>query len=130
MGSLILTELPVEPLPLLMHGQGLIDEGLTRSLQDLLGLLRIIAGSHRLEKPIDDGEKGLAPSRHAGSAGQVFCMLQRRTRRPLGLHLLRGSICCYCRLAGTVRRRHGCAGHHHLCRIYWASATPSVSQQM
>jgi hypothetical protein len=32
MGSLILTELPVEPLPLLMHSQGLVDEGLTRSL--------------------------------------------------------------------------------------------------
>jgi hypothetical protein len=71
MGSLILMELAVEPLALLMHGQGLVDEGLTRSLQDLLCLLWIIAGSHWLEKPIDDGEKGLAPSRHAGSAGQV-----------------------------------------------------------
>jgi hypothetical protein len=69
MGSLILTELPVEPLPLLMHGQGLIDKGLMRSLQTLPCLLRIIAGSHRLEKPIDDGEKGLNPSRHARSAG-------------------------------------------------------------
>jgi hypothetical protein len=39
MGSLILTELPVEPLPFLMHGQGLIDEGLTKSLQDLPCLL-------------------------------------------------------------------------------------------
>jgi hypothetical protein len=62
MGSLILTELPVEPLPLLMHGQGLVNEGLTRSLQDLLRLLRIIAGSHWLKKPVDDGEEGLAPS--------------------------------------------------------------------
>jgi hypothetical protein len=79
MGSLILTELPVEPLPLLMHGQGLIDEGLTRSLQDLPCLLRIIAGSHRLEKPIDDGEKGLDLSRHARSAGQVLYTLQQRT---------------------------------------------------
>jgi hypothetical protein len=129
MGSLILTELPVEPLPLLMHGQGLVDEGLTRSLQDLLHLLWIIAGSHRLEKPIDDGEKGLAPSRHAGSAGQVLCMLQQRTRRPLGLLQLRGSI-CYCCFADAVCWRHGSAGHHHLCRLYWASATPSVSQQM
>jgi hypothetical protein len=80
MGSLILTELAVEPLSLLMHGQGLVDEGLTRSLQDLLRLLRIVAGSHRLEKPIDDGEEGLAPSRHAGSAGQVLCTLQCGTR--------------------------------------------------
>jgi hypothetical protein len=79
MGSLILTELSVKPLALLMHGQGLIDEGLTRSLQDLLRLLRIIAGSHRLKKPIDDGEEGLAPSRHAGSVGQVLFTLQRRT---------------------------------------------------
>jgi hypothetical protein len=80
MGRLILTELPVEPLALLMHGPGLVDEGLTRSFQDLLRLLRIIAGSHRLEKPINDGEEGLAPSQHAGSAGQVLCTLQRRTR--------------------------------------------------
>jgi hypothetical protein len=49
MGSLVLTELSVQPLALLMHGQGLVDEGLMRSLQDLLRLLRIIAGSHRLE---------------------------------------------------------------------------------
>jgi hypothetical protein len=62
MGRLILTELPVEPLALLMHGQGLVDEGLTRSLQDLPCHLRIIAGSHWLEKSIDDGEKGLNPS--------------------------------------------------------------------
>jgi hypothetical protein len=80
MGSLILTELSVKLLALLMHGQGLIDEGLARSLQDLLRPLWIIAGSHRLKKPIDDGEEGLAPSRHAGSAGQVLCTLQRRTR--------------------------------------------------
>jgi hypothetical protein len=79
MGSLILTELSVKPLALLMHGQGLIDEGLARSLQDLLRLLWIIAGSHRLKKPIDDGEEGLAPSRHTRSADQVLCMLQRRT---------------------------------------------------
>jgi hypothetical protein len=72
--------LSVEPLPLLMHGQGLVNEGLTRSLQDLLRLLRIIAGPYRLEKPVDDGEEGLAPSRHAGSAGQVLCTLQQRTR--------------------------------------------------
>jgi hypothetical protein len=32
MGSLILMKLPVEALALLMHGQGLVDEGLTRSL--------------------------------------------------------------------------------------------------
>jgi hypothetical protein len=32
MGSLILTELSVKPFMLLMHGQGLVDEGLTRSL--------------------------------------------------------------------------------------------------
>jgi hypothetical protein len=32
MGCLILTELPVKPFTLLMHGQGLVDEGLTRSL--------------------------------------------------------------------------------------------------
>jgi hypothetical protein len=52
-------------------------------------------------------------------------------RRPLGLRWLRGSIrCCCCSFAGTIRRWHGCAGHHHLCRLYWASATPSVSQQM
>jgi hypothetical protein len=127
MGNLILTELPVEPLPLLMHGQGLIDEGLTRSLQDLPCLLRIIAGSHRLEKPIDDGEKGLNLSRHARSASQVLCTLQWRTRRPLGLRRLWGSICCCCTFAGTIRRWHGCAGHHHLGRLYWASATPSVS---
>jgi hypothetical protein len=128
MGSLILTELPVEALALLMHGQGLVDEGLTGSLQDLPGLLRIIAGSHWLKKPIDNGEKGLNPSQHSGSAGQVLCTLQRRTRRPLGLRWLRGIICCC--FAGTVCRRHGCAGHHHLGRLYWASATPSVSQLM
>jgi hypothetical protein len=69
MGCLILTELPVKPFALLLHGQGLVDEGLARSLKNLLRLLRIIAGSHRLKKPIDDGEEGLAPSRHAGSAG-------------------------------------------------------------
>jgi hypothetical protein len=61
MGCLILTELPVKPFALLMQGQGLVDEGLTRSLQDLPCLLRIIARSHRLKKPIDDGEKHLAP---------------------------------------------------------------------
>jgi hypothetical protein len=49
MGSLILTELPVKPFALLMHGQGLVDEGLTRSLQDLPCLLRIVTGSHRLK---------------------------------------------------------------------------------
>jgi hypothetical protein len=43
MGCLILMELPVKPFSLLMHGQGLIDEGLTRSFQDLPCLLRIIA---------------------------------------------------------------------------------------
>jgi hypothetical protein len=43
MGCLILTELPVKPFALLMHGQSLVDEGLTRSLQDLTFLLRIIA---------------------------------------------------------------------------------------
>jgi hypothetical protein len=80
LGSLILTELSVEPLMLLMHGQGLVDEGLTRSLQDLLRLLRIIARLHWLEKLADDGDEGLAPIRHAGSAGQVLCMLQQRTR--------------------------------------------------
>jgi hypothetical protein len=80
MGCLILMELLVKPFALLMHGQGLVDEGLARSLQDLLHLLQIIAGSHRLKKPIDDGKEGLAHSRHAGSAGQVLCMLQRRTR--------------------------------------------------
>jgi hypothetical protein len=94
MGCLILTELPVKPSALLMHGQGLVDEGLTRSLQDLLCLLRIIAGLHWLKKPIDDGEEGLAPSRHAGSVGQVLCTLQWRTRRPLDLLQLRGSISC------------------------------------
>jgi hypothetical protein len=130
MGCLILMELPVKPFALLMHGQGLVDEGLTRSLQGLLCLLRIVAGSHRLKKPIDDGEEGLAPSRHAGSAGQVLYTLQRGTRRPLGLRRLRGSIRYCCCFAGTIRRWHRCAGHHHLCRLYWASATPSVSQQM
>jgi hypothetical protein len=80
MGFLILTELPVKLFALLLHGQGLVDEGLVRSLQNLLRLLRIIAGLHQLKKPIDYGEEGLAPSRHAGSAGQVLCMLQRRTR--------------------------------------------------
>jgi hypothetical protein len=80
MGCLILTELPVKPFALLMHGQGLIDEGLARSLQDLPCLLWIIVGSHRLKKPIDDGEKHLAPSRHAGSASQILNTLQRRTR--------------------------------------------------
>jgi hypothetical protein len=127
MGSLILTELPVEALALLMHGQGLINEGLTRSLQDLPCLLRIIAGSHRLKKPIDDGEKGLNPSQHAGSAGQVLYTLQRRTRQPLGLRWLRGSIRCCCCFSDTIRWRHRCAGHHHLGRLYWASATPSMS---
>jgi hypothetical protein len=68
-GCLILTELPVKPFVLLMHGQGLIDEGLARSLQDLPCLLRIIAGLHRLKKPIDDGKKHLPRSRHVGSAG-------------------------------------------------------------
>jgi hypothetical protein len=77
MGSLILMELLVKPLALLMHGQGLIDEGPARSLQDLLRLLQIIAGLHRLKKPVDDGEEGLAPSRHIGSADQVLCTLQR-----------------------------------------------------
>jgi hypothetical protein len=105
MGCLILTELPVKPFALLMHGQGLVNEGLARSLQDLPCLLRIIAGSHRLMKPIDDGEKHLAPRRHAGSAGQVLNALQRRTRRPLDLRRLRGSIHCCCCLAGTICRR-------------------------
>jgi hypothetical protein len=108
MGCLILTELPVKPFALLMHGQGLVDEGLPRSLQDLPCLLRIIAGSHRLEKPIDDGKKNLAPSRHAGSAGQVLCALQWRTRRPLDLRRLRGRSsghCCCC-FAGILHRRH------------------------
>jgi hypothetical protein len=131
MGYLILTELPVKPFALQMHGQGLVDEGLARSLQDLLRLLRIITGSHRLKKPINGGEKHLAPSRHAGSAGQVLCTLQRRTRRSLGLRRLRGSFsyCCCC-FAGTIRWWHRCAGHHHLYRLYWASATPSPSQHM
>jgi hypothetical protein len=62
MGCLILTELPVKLFTLLMHGQGLVNEGLARSLQDLLRLLWIIAGLHRLKKLIDDGEEGLAPS--------------------------------------------------------------------
>jgi hypothetical protein len=79
MGCLILMKLTVKPFALLMHGQGLVDEGLTRSLQDLPCLLWIIAGSHRLKKPIDDGEKHLAPSRHTGSACQVLNTLQRRT---------------------------------------------------
>jgi hypothetical protein len=131
MGNLILTELPVEALTLLMHGQGLIDECLTRSLQDLPCLLRIINGSHRLKKPIDDGEKRLNLSRHAGSVGQVLYTLQWRTRRPLGLRRLRWSICCCCcTFAGTIHRWHGCAVHHHLGQLYWASATPSVSQPM
>jgi hypothetical protein len=69
MGCLILTELPVKPFVLLMHGQSHVDEGLTRSLQDLPCLLWIIARSHWLKKPIDDGEKHLAPSWHTGSAG-------------------------------------------------------------
>jgi hypothetical protein len=69
MGCLILTELPVKPFALLMHGQGLVDEGLARSLQDLPCLLRIIAGSHRLEKPIDDRKEHLTLCRHSGSAG-------------------------------------------------------------
>jgi hypothetical protein len=73
-------ELPVEPFPLLLHGQGLVDEGLMHPFQDLLRLLWIIAGLHRLEKPVDDGDKGLAPSQHAGSASQVLCTLQWRTR--------------------------------------------------
>jgi hypothetical protein len=68
--------LTIEPFPLLLHGQGLVDEGLTRPLQDLLRLLQIITGLHRLKKPIDDGDQGLALSRHAGSAGQVLCPLQ------------------------------------------------------
>jgi hypothetical protein len=119
MGCLILTELPVKPFALLMHGQSLVDEGLTRSLQDLPCLLRIVTGSHRLKKPIDDGEKHLAPSRHAGSAGQVLNTLQRRMRRPLDLRRLRGSICrCCCCFAGILRRWHRCAGHHHLGRLY------------
>jgi hypothetical protein len=80
LGSLILTELPVEAFPLLLHGQGLIDEGLTRPFQDFLGLLRIIAGLHRLQRPVDDGDEGLAPSQHAGSASQVLSALQRGTR--------------------------------------------------
>jgi hypothetical protein len=107
MGGLILTELPVKPFMLLVHGQGLVDEGLARSLQDLPCLLRIIAGSHRLKKPIDDGKKHLTLCRHSGSAGQVLDTLQRRTCRPLGLRRLRGSIsfCCCC-LAGTICRRH------------------------
>jgi hypothetical protein len=121
MGCLILTALPVKPFALLMYGQGLVDEGLTRSLQDLPCLLRIIAGSHRFEKPIDDGKKNLAPSRHAGSAGQVLSALQRRTCRPLDLRRLRGRStgrCCCCYFAGILRRRHRCAGHHHLGRLY------------
>jgi hypothetical protein len=73
-------ELPVELLPLLLHGQGLIDEALTRSFQHLLRLLRIIVGLHRLEKSVDDGDEGLAPSRHARSAGQVLYTLQWGTR--------------------------------------------------
>jgi hypothetical protein len=80
MGCLILTELPVKPFALLMHGQGLIDEGLMRSFQDLPCLLRIIAGSHQIKKLIDDWEKHLAPSRHARSADQVLNTFQRRTR--------------------------------------------------
>jgi hypothetical protein len=60
MGCLILTELPIKPFALLVHGQGLVDEGLPRSLQDLPCLLWIIAGSHRLEKPINDRKKPLA----------------------------------------------------------------------
>jgi hypothetical protein len=121
MSCLILTELPVKPFVLLMHGQGLVDEGLARSLQDLPCLLRIIAGSHRLKKPIDDGKKNLAPSRHAGCAGQVLSTLQRRTCRPLDLWRLRGRStghCCCCYFAGILRRRHRCAGHHHLGRLY------------
>jgi hypothetical protein len=107
MGCLILTELPVKLFALVMHGQGLVDEGLTRSLQDLPCLLRIVTGSHRLKKPIDDGEKHLAPSRHAGSAGQVLSTLQWRTRRPLDLRRLqRRSTCrCCCCLAGILCRR-------------------------
>jgi hypothetical protein len=119
MGCLILTELPVKPFALLVHGQGLVDEGLPRSLQDLPCLLRIISGSHRLEKPVDDGKKHLAPSRHARSASQVLYALQRGTRRPLDLRQLRGRspgrCCCF---AGILRRRHRCAGHHHLSRLY------------
>jgi hypothetical protein len=109
MGCLILTELPVKPLALLVHGQGLIDEGLARSLQDLPCLLRISAGSHRLEKLIDDGKKHLTLCRHSGSAGQVLDTLQRRTSRPFVLRRLRGSIsccCCCCGLAGTICRWH------------------------
>jgi hypothetical protein len=119
MSCFILTELPVKPFALLIHDQGLVDEGLTRSLQDLPCLLRILAGSHRLEKPIDDGKKNLAPSRHTRSAGQVLCTLQRGTRRPLDLLRFRGRspgrCCCF---AGILRRRHRCAGHHHLGRLY------------
>jgi hypothetical protein len=107
MGCFILTELAIKPFALLVHGQGLVDEGLTRSLQDLPCLLQILAGSHRLEKPIEDGKKNFAPSRHTGSAGQVLRTLQRRTRRPLDLLLLRGispgRCCCF---AGIFRRRH------------------------
>jgi hypothetical protein len=80
LGSFILMELPIEPFSLLLHGQGLVDEGLMHPFQDLLRLLRIITGLHRLEKPVDDGDEGMAPSQHAGSAGQVLCTLQRRTR--------------------------------------------------
>jgi hypothetical protein len=80
LSSLILTELPIEAFPLLLHGQGLIDEGLMRPLQDFLGLLWIIARLPRLQKPVDDGNEGLAPSQHAGSAGKVLSALQRGTR--------------------------------------------------
>jgi hypothetical protein len=118
MGCLILTELPVKPFVFLMHGQGLVDEGLTRSFHDLPCLLQIIAGSHRLKKPIDEGKKHLTPSRHARSAGQVLNALQRRTRRPLGLWRLRWSISCCCCFAGILCRRQRCAGHHHLGRLY------------
>jgi hypothetical protein len=41
--------LTIEPFPLLLHCQGLVDEGLTRPLQDLLRLLRIIAKLHQLK---------------------------------------------------------------------------------
>jgi hypothetical protein len=41
-----------------MNGQGLVDEGPMRYLQDLLRLLRIIAGLRRLEKPVMMGMRG------------------------------------------------------------------------
>jgi hypothetical protein len=80
LGSFIPTELPIELFSLLLHGQGLIDEGLMRPFQDLLHLLQIIAGLHRLEKPVDDGDEGLAPSRNTRSVSQVLYTLQQRMR--------------------------------------------------